>query len=215
MKFHHAMAAALLAATAGAQPAEPVPYGLRGARLGVTLDEFRMGPIPPSKYEGSTGVACSDDPPEAGAPELTPKDAAAGIVRCQWILYRPGEISWLTVDIANARAGVHFDFLAAPGEPPRLFRISAEFGRGQWDDLVPSFEHAYGKPKVETESVQNGAGAHFVSTKLLWSNGVSQIRIDDRCGSIDGVCLTLVHGGLAIEYTKRAQSRAVEGATRL
>lgn len=192
-----------LAIAGAGQAATPEPYSMRGVDLGITLAEFKA--ITPPEQEGVTGgvktvgsqAACT-----AGVTKTT----------CQWEGFLADDRykrvrSPIFNELGDGGGYAEFEFAPAPDGQQRLVRINVQSNMQYLNGMLPAFMTKYGKPDSQTTPVQNGFGAKYASETMTWSNRVSTIVMETRCGEAQFLCVTYTHTGLATaseEATRRA-----------
>ena len=185
-----AAASALLAACATSAGA----YDLLGARLGMTLDEFRRLNL--SQISGAK-VVCLGDPE---AKDLRPTEERTptqdehkrGAISCGF--YRFGKVlgdkstsavppEWVSapVRVADIPAAPVFWFVAPEGAkaPLALYRISIRTSSLNWDKYWADFTRRLGRPTFEkTERYSTGPhGGHLDNLVGIWDDGSSSITL--------------------------------------
>ena len=172
--FRYASAFASLALLSGVSIAQPRPQiGFQGYILGQTIEESKAIPLPKSNY-GERSLRCTNDSDRPSHLSQTQADAAIGVTRC-W----PTEIigsgrvrSGLPVGPeANATTELWF-------RGDHLYMIETIYDEFHSLELRDALVLKYGRPASETTSdIQNGFGAHFPQSMIVWRVGASGIRM--------------------------------------
>jgi hypothetical protein len=144
----------------GLQPdGQPLPFELKGDRLGTTLDEFK------AKYTRQIGSIklpyCSDSCPGQVNQELRsePWHTGAGIVH--------GRVDLPSESNPPTLAGVRTELLLYQFVEGKLFRITAVFDTEQFHLIHDALVRKQGPPTREVKEPQ----------ELVWDNGVSMIKL--------------------------------------
>jgi hypothetical protein len=178
-----------------------VPYELKGDKLGMTLQDFKM------KYRHKV----QGDPREAPFTS-DQRDAAARESEPMPTLM---EESWHPkANIVNARITFPFEDYRANKYTPtlarvktdlhlyrfvddRLYRIEYVFPQSGFSEVQEAMVATYGKPKdIITKEYQNSFGAKFSGVVCTWDNGVSSIILMERFIDLKTSLLTFVHQDL-------------------
>lgn len=195
-----AAAIALLAlcySTAGA-------FDLHGAKLGMTLDEFRRLKL--SEVPGAR-IVCLGDPEAKDlrpTEERTPTqdEQKRGAISCGF--YRYGKVlgdkstsalpaEWVSapVRVADIPAAPVFWFVPPEGAkaPLTLYRISLRTSSLNWDKYWADFTRRLGHPTFErTERFSTGPhGGHLDNITGIWDEGASSLtltRYDKRASQM-------------------------------
>jgi hypothetical protein len=186
----------------GEPPLAPaVWYDFKGARLGMTVEEWKRLPSP-AKPENLTRFGlppqmitpiCQGDP---GADKLilfrTSGEKAAGVVLCQYAY--PTSVgrsyqSWSTarVSIGQYTADqVIYKFLDG-----QLYEISITGHINLLTDIMDGLTAKFGDPtKVISDTTQNKMGATFPHTIKSWVNPVAMITVEAPWSRIDNLNVT-------------------------
>lgn len=181
---------ALIAAFASSAHA----YDLRGARLGLTIDELRR-----LKLSDAAGaqVVCHGDPEAKDlrpTPETTPteEEERRGAISCGF--YRFGKVlgdrssstlppEWVSapVRIADVPSSPVFWFVPDEGAkaPLRLFRITVRSNSLNWDKYWGDYTRRLGRPTFEkTERYSTGPhGGHLDNVIGIWDDGSTSVTL--------------------------------------
>lgn len=203
--------ALLLTTYLGAQAAEP--FAIRGIALGILLADFKIAPAPDHQRIPDARPVCSDaqpaeplDPAAAAALQLSASETNAGLVRCSY--FRPENGSLVQAGLVVAGAATQASFVFAPdakGEL-RLAAVRAEGNSADYDRVKSALMKRYGMPQTVIRGfAQDAAGTKLIDETARWSNGVSQIEIDQRLESqdVNHMAIEYRHDGLAEEADKR------------
>lgn len=196
-----AFAVVLVALAAGgtgsAQPA-PAPYDFRGARLGMSVDEFRALSYPDESAYLRARVVCSGDPEITsensirifGDLLLAPHERSLGIVKCSYFQSSthtyPGTnrsfTTWLRAGVIAGSYAGNFTYSFAPpagGGSPALYEIlSTDIRIGGLSRLIEGLRERFGPPISDTsDTMQVRSGAVFPRRALSWENGRDAITL--------------------------------------
>lgn len=214
------IAIALLAAASGAIGAEP--YDLRGAKLGMTLSEFRKLSHP----DGVKGARlfCGDEKVNTGPSgyiKRSDEERSQGRIQCTW--FGPVEGRYRSM-IGQQVGPVHvpsgalfYTFYEAKlGAEPLLASFSFEMDNRKFDGLVQALSEKWGEPfKREVSSVTNRMGAAFDNVDVTWMNDVSAIVVKKRHDKIDTMRVHYFHTQLADEMLARVRAANRSAADKL
>lgn len=188
-------------------PASEEPYGLRGAFVGMTLDEFESVTIPTDSNDA-----------RRLAPETVCQDRGAKMV-CQWhggIIGSalPNQKSQMFTAIGDGGGYIDFEFIKRDGEQ-LLAKISVRSNMKYLEGMLAPMSEVYGEPSIESEIVQNGYGAQFEKQTFSWVNSVSSITLETRCGRLNSLCLTIAHTDLMSDQEQRDNEEKGSAVDRL
>jgi hypothetical protein len=183
-----------------APKAPPVYYEFKGARLGMTIDEWKAVPIP-ATYEssyfkgGPTKVWCSTDTGADGKPVsgfyMSSRWREAGVVQCKYarmeMIGSYGMLSSSSVKIGDRiTKDVTYNFLDG-----KLFLIDIDAASALLDDVMDGLTAKWGKQTSEiNDTTQNKAGAAFPHTVKVWMNPAATIRVEAPYSRIDDMNVT-------------------------
>lgn len=207
MSIVTALAVSLIGQTLPAKLAYDEPYGLRGAIVGMTLENFKEIAIPTD----------SDDIRRVD-PEPICRDEAAEVV-CQWHAGTsgsqfPSRKSQMFTAIGNGGGYVDFKFIEMDGD----YRLATMIVRSNMtflDGMLVPMTTVYGKPTISSQTVQNGFGAQFEKQIFEWNNSISSMTLETRCGRLESLCLIIVDKALAGEQELREDIARGNAAERL
>lgn len=178
----------------GLQPeGQPLPFDLKGDRLGMTLEEFK------TKHSRRVGVVsmpyCADSSPGQGNPMLwsEPWHVSAGLVNARIDL--PSENNPPTI------AGVRTELFLYHFVDARLYRMTVLFDTEAFHLIHNAMVQKYGPPAKESK--ERG--------ELAWDNGASAIRLTR--GSIrpkKASSLLVVHHQLQKSTEGRTPARSAD-----
>lgn len=210
--------AASAAAAAGQSPpsaqqsSATEPYAMRGIRLGITLDEFREGPIVHDHGEVDLRLYCTGDRLPLGLSLMQdrPGDRALGVTTCEWFGandYDSHFVTNLFIDLGEGAGSPAFDFIY-DGTADRLFRIRFYANTQYAPAIQRGLTARYGAPVKITEAVQNGLGNTFTAATNVWANPASSITFESPCRRTDRYCLTYEHTALTGIFDRLVAQRA-------
>lgn len=187
--------------------AKQEPYGLRGAKLGMPLEDFLSLKIP---VDANSIIKIE---PEA---VCLP---SAGLIKCQWHAASSRVSKKLLkhqmfTAIGDGGGYVDFWFLKI-GQQKLLYRINVRSNMQYLDGILSPLETVYGKPVINNSEAQNGFGATFAKSTYLWTNNVSTISLETRCQKIKFLCLEFKHTDLADRILKKEREYKGDPTKRL
>ena len=195
----------------GAEAAEP--FAIRGIALGVLLADFRIAAVPDKQRFPDAKTVCSDERPSAPLSQasqnmlrLGAAEAKAGFVHCAYL--RPENGSLAPAGLVVAGAVTQATFLFAPdaqGEL-RLIVVRGEGDSADYDRVKSALVKRYGMPQTVVRGfAQDAAGTKLIDETARWTNGVSQIEIDQRLEThdVNHMAIEYRHDGLVEEADKR------------
>jgi hypothetical protein len=187
-----------VASHAGADAAA-VYYDFKGARLGMSLAEWRALPVPAQSMEGLAGASsmiqvgaveahCSGDAgAAAGAMDFrTPAEIKANVLVCRYAYPETigSDTMWMpaSMPIGELHASdVEYKFLDRT-----LYEISVTGNSGLLMEVMSGLRAKWGEPtSVVNDTTQNKAGATFPHTVQSWANPVALIRVETPFSRID------------------------------
>lgn len=195
----------------GAQAAQP--FAIRGIALGSLLADFKIAPAPDHQRVPDARPVCSDAGPAeplAAAAEaalrLSAAEAATGLVRCSYLRPENGSLVPAGLVIAGAATQASFVFAPDAGGELRLAAMRAEGDSADYDRVKSALTKRYGLPQTVVRGfAHDAAGAKLIDETARWSNGVSQIEIDQRLETedVNHMAIEYRHDGLVEETDKR------------
>lgn len=215
--------AAISFAVGGGQAIADEPFSLRGIKMGITLEEFRLIPFPkhpdPKQFSYSdVRVMCTGDHGLKDAwggsdMKVSGSSAAIGLIRCGYFGFRNGVpelgLTEASLSVAGVAVGHAFEFLAEKDNPTthRLFRIAIPSNMDYWDQFWGAYTKKFGQPtSIEEGAVQNANGATFPKIMATWSNSNSSITLEQRTSRINHMEITYLNVELMQEYLERIKS---------
>jgi hypothetical protein len=167
--------ATIAACVAFSAQAQPAPFEFRGARLGMTTEEWRALPVPEQVY-GPAVPRCSTDDPKAGWATQLSDAQAAGIVTCVYVKtegnYAAGQRlggSELTSVEYRFRGGKLFEISLVGADlalPTLLDGLTAKYGRPQTRDRSSTTRTGNPVPQVTAVWRANRQSIEVVSPSL-------------------------------------------------
>lgn len=180
-----------------------VYYEFKGARLGMSLAEWKAAPasvwsapIAAVRY-GPSQAVCSGDQATSGrfglSLERSRAEEASNVVVCTYgrqaigMAFKP----WMNVPISIgefATREVRYKFLEG-----RMYEISIVTHTNLLKDVLDGLTAKWGKPdSVMNDTTQNRLGATFPHTIQLWANPVATVRLESPTRRIDELNVTYV-----------------------
>jgi hypothetical protein len=203
--------ALLLTTGLGAQAAEP--FAIRGIALGILLADFKIAPTPDRQRVQDARPVCSDArPAEPLAPaaeaalRLSAAESSAGFVRCSYLGPENGSLVPAGLVIAGAATQASFLFVPDAKGELRLAVVRAEGDSADYDRVKSALRQRYGMPQTVIRGfAHDAAGAKLIDETARWSNGVSQIEIDQRLETedVNQMAIEYRHDALVEEADKR------------
>ncbi len=197
-------AAAAPAAKPAAKAAPAVYYDFKGARLGMTLDEWKAVTPPLStsaasfggKDDGPERIWCSNDKMPDGKEitgefYLSDAEQALGVVACKYArLTGSGSYHFLTssyVKIGEYISNdVDYKFLDG-----KLYEINITGSDNLLSDIMDGLTSKFGQPTTSVnDTTQNKAGATFPHTEKTWLNPVASIHLETPYTKINNLNVT-------------------------
>ena len=209
--------AALLSMTATISRAAE-PYALRGIRLGILLADFKILPHPDRDSAPEARPFCSDDPAAGAAIPVSKVESKVGIVRCAYFHEGSSPPAPAGLIVVGAKADMTFVFVPDSTGALRLAWMRAATGSDHYASIRAALLKKYGQPKSKMQGfVHDAAGTKLVDETLYWSNGASDIRLDQRDEGADILVMSIEysHEALAAEGLKRLKAVAGEGVDSL
>ncbi len=183
------------------------PYALRGIRLGMLLADFKILPHPDRDSAPEARPLCSDDPAAGAAISASKAESKVGIVRCAYFHEGTNPPAPAGLIVVGAKADVTFVFVPDSKGGLRLAWMRAATASDHYASIRAALLKKYGQPKSKMQGfVHDAAGTTLVDETLRWSNGASDIQLDQRDEGADIQVMS-------IEYSDEAL--AAEGLRRL
>jgi hypothetical protein len=180
-------------------PAKPaVFYDFKGARLGMTLAEWKALPAPTHPSEnlaemnyGQPQVVCDGDGTESHQFYPSRAERAANVVECGYAqtvtigTYRTWESASIPIG-EYAASDVVYKFMDG-----KLYEISITANESLTSDILEGLAAKWGEPdSVVNDTTQNKAGATFPHTIKTWKNSAALIRFEAPFSRIDDLNVT-------------------------
>jgi hypothetical protein len=198
------------------------PFSVRGITLGLLLADFKIAPAPDRNRYPAVAPVCSDEHPatalsSAAQAALRPgeAEAKAGFVRCAYL--RPENGILVPAGLVVAGASTQANFVFAPDREGqlRLAAVWAEGSSADYDKVKTALTKRYGPPQTVIRGyAHDAAGAKLIDETARWSNGVSQIEIDQRLETqdVNRMGVEYRHEGLIDEADKRLKAAGASEA---
>ncbi|WP_341023575.1 hypothetical protein [Brevundimonas diminuta] len=192
---HFALALALALAPTASLAQD---FDFRGARLGMSLDEFNdLPPINGGRTSCSTMRQLSQPP--------TSSDSIAGVLLCS----REGDAPFAESDfVRQMLTRVSYRFLPDSDDVPRLWKIEMRVLRANVPQARTALIDRFGPPeRIDQSQLTNLFGARFTRDTDMWSNETSNIFLASICESIEYGCVAYIQNDLTRVYeSKTSQS---------
>jgi len=221
----HALAASRHDKSTTVPVTQPIPsptyYDFKGARLGMSLTDWRSLPFPGgvqtvqiqnganlTYHEEMPRPICSSDATSAGYSgsfHLNDIETQLGVVSC---IYMQTDFLGTGLSESNTPIGesyanpVVYYFLDG-----QLYKISITAQSDLLDDVISGLRAKFGEPASSVnDTTQNKAGATFPHLKRIWTNPVAQIVVETPWSRIDDLnaTYTTTEGALRISAARRA-----------
>lgn len=184
-------------------PATPaLYYDFKGAKLGITLEEWKALPFPGNPPSSSplsrnapppvVSAVCAGDPgSEKAHLYQSNAEAAAGVTLCQYgyILKLRTLEAWNSayIDMGHYQTNdIIYKFLDG-----RLYEISITGHDNLAGEMVSGLTAKFGPPtSVVNDTTQNRLGASFPHTVKTWKNPAAMVRLETPFSKIDNVNVT-------------------------
>jgi hypothetical protein len=209
-------AAAMLLMAHSSSAAAAEPFSIRGITLGLLLADFKIAPAPDRDRFPDAAAACSDEYPAGSeskasqdALRLNEAEAKAGVVRCAFLRADNGTLVPAGLLVAGAPTQAAFVFTPDRQGALRLALVQAEGDSADYDKVKAALTKRYGLPQAVIRGfAHDAAGAKLVDETARWSNGVSQIEIDQRLENqdVNRMAIEYRHEGLISEADKRLKA---------
>lgn len=212
------------------QSENSIAYDLRGAKLGMTLDEFRSMPFPDQQGGREVNLICvganQDFSMSFPRYSFDETDRELAVTKCSWAeknsFPRDQNDIWRETHlvVGNLIAkDVTYSFIKSPdtGEQ-RLYDITVILGGfNGYDNGFSTISKAlvakYGKPSsIENGESQNKMGAKFSNTQMKWQNAESTIHLSERFTEIDNMFLNYSLNNLAKYHREHSSKKEMSEA---
>jgi hypothetical protein len=193
---------------APAVAAPPVWYDFKGAKLGMTLADWKALPFPGGGAP-QAAAQCSDDP--AARIYLSDTERRLGIVQCR---YAAGEAQ-AKIPLGDRWATADYGFAFLDG---KLFRITVRASLDAQTDVDEGLVAKWGKPTSETSgATQTEAGGSLTHKVKTWINPAASIVLQTPGDRLDELSVAYSDLGAvarleAAEQTPRAPASAAPRA---
>ena len=223
------LAVAQVAASTASASTTDVPFDFRGAKLGMTLADFRAMPFPdPESRSLGAGLAktvklvCTGDQlGETYDPiYVSPIEASVGAIDCAWMLppdAKRYQFTWTRayVDVGEYTS-IHVEYRFAPSASGELAlrQIAISLSTKAFQETVAGLRTRFGAPAAEVQGkVQNGIGNSFDSTTVEWKNSVSSLVVIERAGTINE--MGMLYTNIPLDTAFRAKVKSLQGPPKL
>jgi hypothetical protein len=162
-------------------PAEQMPapqasaYELKGDKLGASMAEYL------SRHP-------ADCVAQTAAAPIVHRSVFSGNVLTNTSQQHPSDIKFACTNYSLSRNEVTLATAPMKWEEvdfshQRLYRVAYEFNEEHFGLVQAAFVLKFGPPtSADDANVQNGFGAHYTRTTLVWKNGVSTIVLSQMSG---------------------------------
>ena len=206
-----------LALQAGASVAPPAPppsdFDFRGARLGMTLEEFEALPplgTPRLSNRGVRGARRDDNLLTLCQADTERINAQIGIVQCQ----RAGDDPFAQGHGRYVYTRIQYSFGPDETGVKRLFGILLITGRENTGEAFSALQQRWGAGQSSQTPVTNGLGNTLQMTTTRWGNVTGAIKYESMCGNVTTICVTYTHTNLSESLAGRRRGIAGTAADR-
>ncbi len=178
------------------------PFEFRGARLGMTLQEFEALPALGSArlFEFSRGGKKQGDGLLTKcAPSDDKVNAQIGVVDCQ----RAGDNPFTPQQYRYIYTSIGYKFGPDAKGDKRLFSILIITSRDYQEEAAAGLRAKWGNGKVVTSSVTNGFGQPLPKFTETWRQSGGSIDLESPCGDVTTICITYSDTGLLASLAGR------------
>lgn len=199
------------AAAKAAPKAPAVFYDFKGAKLGMTIAEWKALPFP-GNPENSKDYGSKSSPPIApvckGDPGsdkmmafVSDAEKASNVIVCQYGYEWKITDTYTSFKSAYVSVGTHItDDVEYKFLDGKLYEINITGSNNLLSDVMDGLTAKFGAPtSVVNDTTQNKAGATFPHTEKTWSNPVASIHMETPYTKIDNMNVTY----LAADATSR------------
>ncbi len=164
-------------------------FEFRGARLGMTIEEFEglpeLGTMRLSEYnlQGK----------KTGEGRLTrcnitdeKVNAQIGIMDCK----RAGDDPFTPQKYKYIYTSIEYKFGPDSSGKKRLFSILVITGRENYDEAISGLRSKWGNGKLENSTVTNGLGQPLSKSTEKWRKSGQTIELESLCGTVTTICIT-------------------------
>lgn len=207
------LASSAVAPSVIAGTSAPQSFEFRGARLGMTIEEFEalpaLGTIRLSEYN-ERGKKLRVGLLTLCAPEKDRVNAQIGVVECK----RAGDDPFTPQRYRYIYTSISYKFGPDADGAKRLFSILIITGRDNQSEAVSGLRTKWGDGKLETSTVTNGLGQPLPKTTEAWRRANGTIELESPCGSVTTICMTYSDTGLVASLASRRAAITGGPATR-
>jgi hypothetical protein len=177
-------------------PAENRPFEVKGARVGMPLEMFKLKFHRAGPGERHPAPFSSDENPQRDNPTLLYKAILqkAGIVHASTTSpddQDPNSPNRPTIAGVPAR---NFIYQFVDG---KLYQVTIHFDRENLPQVTEALKTKYGNPSsTKFKKYDNNVGLRFDGQATIWSNSVSEINLFEYAGDRTRSLLLIVHNDL-------------------
>ena len=146
-------------------------YEIKGDKLGMSLSEYLQ------KHPNDCMAQTISPKPGQFSKPVDPNSFHLSCTNFE-------RIDPKTYERSLSLASVGMDWQNLDFSEQRLYRIAYTFQHSVYAVVESALEVKYGKPtSVKSETLQNGFGANFTRSLVVWKNGVSTITLSEMVGT--------------------------------
>lgn len=164
-------------------------FEFRGARLGMTLQEFEalpaLGTARLTEF-GRGGKKLHEGLLTKCAPSDDKVNAQIGLVECQ----RAGDSPFTPQSYRYIYTSIGYKFGPDANGDKRLFSILVITGRDYYAEAASGLRSKWGDGKAETSTVTNGLGQPLPKITERWQRAGGTIELESPCGNVTTICIT-------------------------
>jgi hypothetical protein len=165
-----------------AQASDPAPLAFKGARIGMSLQEWQAVPIPPGAGNAPERQ-CSDEYRVAkiAGVALGAAEVKRGVVACTYVQRFGHDILPESIDMDPGFEAQNLTYLFARG---RLFEIRFNASVDAYPHLKAKLSKRFGKP-VQTAVGPVGASSHNIQPRRqTWRTIAGSVTLEDPSSSM-------------------------------
>lgn len=195
-------AAAAPSPVAAPTPPPPVFYDFKGARLGMSLDDWNAATPPALKLFQGGGFVDSSETPErvcnpASGAFASDEEKALGVIVCY---YKLPDRHFLPIGSMTADT-VLYSFLDG-----KLYKIEVDAKSYALDEVMSGLTAKFGAPSSTVDdTTQNRAGATFPHHERIWANPAATVLVESPFDRIDSMAVIYE----TTEGQKRLEARRI------
>lgn len=196
------LASASMASSTMAADTASQAFEFRGARLGMSIEEFEALPALStarlSEY-GPRGKKLREGLLTRCAPDKDKINNQLGVVECS----RAGDDPFTPQQYRYAYTAISYKFGPDASGVKRLFSILVITPRDNYAEALSGVRSKWGNGTTVASTATNGLGQPLPKATETWRKPKGTVELETLCGDVTTICLTYTDTGLVTDLATR------------